>query len=227
MQLLFASDSANQDHRLRTLRMIALVVAALWAVSPRANAQLTGETGAHDPSTLIKDGSTYYYFATGPGIVSRSSANKIAWSAGPSVFAAPPVWTTQAVPGFGGIFWAPDVVFRNNQYYLYYAVSTFGSQVSAIGLTTSPTLNPAAANYGWSDRGAVIQSGNGSAYNTIDPSILQDATTGRMWMSFGSYWNGIYVTELDPATGKRINGSSAVNVAQNSSMEASALIQHG
>ena len=46
-------------------------------------------------------------------------------------------------------------------------------------------------------------------------------------MSFGSYWNGIYVTELDPATGKRINGSPAVNVAQNSSIEASALIQHG
>jgi autotransporter-associated beta strand protein len=72
----------------------------------------------------------------------------------------------------------------------------------------------------------VIQSNVGSPYNTIDPSILQDTTTGRMWMSFGSYWNGIYVTELDTATGKRKSGSSDVHVASSSSIEASALVQH-
>src|SRR5438067_211642 len=110
------------------VKTIALLMAALCAVSPSGKAQLTGELGAHDPSSIAKDGSRYYYFATGPGIVSRSSADKIAWSGGPSVFSTPPAWTTQAVPGFTNIFWAPDVVYRNNQYYLYYAVSTFGSQ---------------------------------------------------------------------------------------------------
>lgn len=203
------------------------MIAWLCAVAQSAGAQLTGVTTAHDPSSLAKDGATYYYFATGTGIVSRSSTDKVAWSAGPSVFGAPPAWTTQAVPGFGGVFWAPDVVHRNGQYYLYYAVSTFGSQVSAIGLATTATLNPAAANYGWTDHGVVVQSGNGSSYNTIDPSILQDNTTGRMWMSFGSYWNGIYVTELDPTTGKRKSGSPDIHVASNSSIEASALIQRG
>jgi hypothetical protein len=38
-----------------------------------------------------------------------------------------------------------------------------------------------------------------------------------MWMTFGSFWNGIYITELDPATGKRITPSSSLlNIARNS-----------
>ena len=167
-----------------------------------AFAQLSGTTGAHDPSDVIKDGNTYYYFATGQGIISRSSTNLTNWSAGPSVFSTQPSWTTTAVPGFTGFFWAPDVVFQNNLYYLYYAVSTFGSKVSAIGLATSPTLNPSAANYGWTDQGAVIQSNNSNNFNAIDPYILQD-TDGKMWMSYGSYNSGIYIAQLDPTTGKR------------------------
>jgi arabinan endo-1,5-alpha-L-arabinosidase len=213
----------------RRRRILALSAAVTAVTTAAARAQLTGETGAHDPSTLIKDGTKYYYFATGQGVVSRSSTNKTSWTAGPSVFGSPPAWTTSAVPGFAGTFWAPDVVFRNNQYYLYYSVSTWGSKTSAIGVATSPTLDPTSAGYGWTDQGAVIQSGNATNYNAIDPSIFHDSTTGRMWMSFGSYWNGIFVTELDPSTGKRLSGSPTINVASGpgTAVEASALVQHG
>jgi autotransporter-associated beta strand protein/T5SS/PEP-CTERM-associated repeat protein len=201
---------------------------SLLLVGParRAPAQLTGEVAAHDPSSVVKEGPTYYYFATGPGIVSRESTDRTAWSAGPSVFGAPPAWTTQAVPGFGGFFWAPDVIYLNGQYYLYYAVSTWGSKVSAIGVATSPTLNPAAPNYHWTDRGVVIQSGNATPYNAIDPSILRDSS-GRVWMSYGSYNNGIYVTQLDPTTGKRLAGAPLVNVTSGGAIEGSALVQRG
>jgi autotransporter-associated beta strand protein len=108
----------------------------------------------------------------------------------------------------------------NNQYYLYYAVSSFGSQISGIGLATSPTLNPSDSNYGWTDHGPVIESVNGSAYNTIDPSILQD-TDGKVWMSFGSFWNGIYLTQLNPTTGLRLSNATPTHLAFNSSIEAS------
>src|SRR6185295_12472084 len=101
---------------------------------------------AHDPSTVIKDGNTFYYYCTGgsSGLRTRSSTNLSAWSGGPTVFATPPSWVTTAVPNYGGNLWAPDIEYFGGQYHLYYAASSFGSQVSAIGMATSPTLNPSA-----------------------------------------------------------------------------------
>lgn len=188
---------------------------------------LRGFIDTHDPSTLIKCKNRYYMFYTGQGILSKSSSDKVFWSAGPPVFTSAPVWTTNAVPGFAGVFWAPDILFFNGQYHLYYAVSTFGSQVSAIGLATNPTLDPTDPTYSWSDQGIIIQSGNGSLYNTIDPSFLWDAA-GNLWMAFGSYWNGIYLVQLDPQTGLRIAPNSPTyRLAYNSSIEASYLWRRG
>ena len=162
------------------------------------------------------------------------------WSAGPSVFTTPPAWTTQHVSGFTGFFWAPDVVYFNGLYHLYYAASIFGTIDSGIGMATSPSLN----NPTWTDQGKVVASQavghtdsytDTTAYNAIDPSILMD-TTGKMWMSWGSYSSGIVVTQLNPTTGLRLNTSSldATLVANNapgggfgSSIEASSLVQHG
>ena len=170
-------------------------------------AALTGQLGAHDPSTLVKDGNKYYYFSTGSSasnpILSRTSTNLSSWSAGATVFSTKPAWTTSAVPSATN-FWAPEIKYFAGLYHLYYSVSSFGTQVSAIGLATSPTLNTAASNYAWTDQGAVIQSQQGSAYNTIDPSVFKD-TDGSMYMTFGSFWNGIYQVQLNPSTGKRVS----------------------
>lgn len=183
---------------------------------------LYGDFGAHDPSRLIKQGSSYSVFITSQGIVSKSSTDLRNWASSGAVFPnGPPSWTSNAVPGFTGFFWAPDVVFQNGQYYLYYACSTFGSQVSAIGLATAANvLGP------WTDQGPVIQSTNGSPYNTIDPCPLVD-TDGRMWLTFGSFWNGIYLVQLDPATGKRISPTSTTTQLAAGPVEASFLYKHG
>ncbi len=142
------------------------------------------------------------------------------------MFARAPSWTTNAVPQFDGTFWAPDIIYLNRQYCLYYAVSSWGSQVSAIGLVTNPTLDPADPAYLWTDHGIVIQSVSGSPYNTIDPSVTLDAA-GNPWMSFGSYWNGIYLVQLDPFTGMRISPASPTyRLAYNGSIEASCIFRH-
>ncbi len=186
---------------------------------------LRGYLEAHDPSTIIKCKDRYYTFHTGPGILSSSSADKLFWSAGPRVFGTPPAWTTGAVPGFQDTFWAPDILYFNSRYHLYYSVSTWGSQVSAIGLATNPTLDPADPGYLWTDQGIVIESGNGSAYNTIDPGVSWDAD-GNLWLVFGSYWMGIYLVQLDPATGLRISpDSKTYRLAWNNSIEAACIYQ--
>ncbi len=191
-----------------------------------------GVTSAHDPSTLqavsTPTGTEYLYFSTGQDILSRVSYNMETWQNGPSVFtnSTIPAWTSTAVPGFTGDFWAPDVAYFDGLYHLYYAVSTFGSQVSAIGMATNTTLNTLDfGTYDWVDQGEVIGSTNGSAYNTIDPSILVQSN-GSVWMSFGSFWNGIYLTQINPSTGKPLN-STVEQIAYNSSIEASYLYHQG
>jgi arabinan endo-1,5-alpha-L-arabinosidase len=220
--------------------MFAATVAAL-VISTAASAQLTGQTSAHDPSTLIHVGNKYVYFATGQGIVSRTSNDKLNWSAGASVFATPPSWTTSAVAGFTGSFWAPDVAFFNGKYHLYYSASSWGTIDSAIGVATSPSLTTPV----WTDLGKVVQSDaaweagpntDTTTFNAIDPSLYVDDSTGRVWMAFGSYSSGILVTEINAATGKRLNTSSldATLVANNtpgggwgSSIEGASLTKRG
>ena len=47
-------------------------------------------------------------------------------------------------------------------------------------------------------------------------------------MAFGSYWNGIYLVQLDPETGLRISANSPVTrLADHSSIEAACIIQEG
>jgi arabinan endo-1,5-alpha-L-arabinosidase len=207
---------------------LAAFLATLAFGSARAQTlPLRGYLAAHDPSTITKCKDRFYLFYTGQGILSKSSADKVFWTPGPAVFSSPPAWTTAAVPGFTGLFWAPDVLFFNNLYHLYYAVSTFGSQVSGIGLVTNPTLDPTDPSYHWTDQGPVITSTNGSPYNTIDPSFTWD-NSGNLWMAFGSYWTGIYLVQLDPTSGLRIAPNSPTyQLAYNSSIEASYLWRRG
>jgi len=204
----------------------ALPLFLLSLSTSAAPLELQGNLSAHDPSTIVKDGSEYWVFATGRGIISLHSTNLVMWQAGPTVFTNRPAWTTNAVPGFRGMFWAPDIVHLKDQYLLYYSVSTWGSQTSAIGLATSKSLDPANSNYGWTDRGLVIQSSPRDSYNTIDPSVTLD-NLGRLWLAFGSYWSGVKIVQLDPLTGKRIGTNSPIAaVGWKEAIEASCLYQH-
>ncbi len=190
----------------------------------------------HDPSTIVKDGGEYWYFSTGPGIVSRHSKDLATWTAGPPVFETPPAWAEEAVPGHRGYFWAPEVIYRQGKYHLYYSISTFGKNRSVIALATTPTLDPGSPKYHWTDEGPVIRSQPGDRYNAIDPAVLAD-TDNRLWMAFGSFWSGLKLVELDPASGKlkdpdarrtqRAPETSLHALAQAPEIEAAGLTFHG
>jgi len=192
---------------------------------------LRGSLGIHDPSTVIKCNGRYYLFGTHGGIFSKSSADRQYWISGPSVFGAQPSWTTSYAPNLDG-FWAPDVIYFNGQYHLYYSVSTFGTNMSAIGLATNPTLDPNAFGFHWTDQGPVIQSSPSVTYNAIDPSVTFDSSS-NLWMSFGSFFSGIQLIQLDSTTGLRNTTNTAVsslatdNAASGNPIEASYLYHHG
>jgi arabinan endo-1,5-alpha-L-arabinosidase len=155
--------------------------------------------GVHDPS-ILKERGTYYVFSTRDGIKIRCSADLTHWKQCGEVFSQLPSWAVNDVPGLKGL-WAPDVSFFNGRYHVYYSASTFGSNRSRIGLATNSTLNPASDGYRWVDEGEVIGSEASDDWNAIDPNVVLDAK-GTPWLSFGSFWSGIKLRKLNPATGK-------------------------
>jgi arabinan endo-1,5-alpha-L-arabinosidase len=116
------------------------------------------------------------------------------------VFESNPAWTREINPNLIDI-WAPDISFFDNQWHLYYAVSSFGSQNSAIGLATSATLNPKSPDYKWVDHGMVFRSHLGDPWNAIDPNLVLDEN-GEPWLAWGSFWQGIWMRKIDRVTGQ-------------------------
>ena len=57
--------------------------------------------------------------------------------------------------------WAGDINKIGDQYVLYYSVSAIGSQNSAIGVATSPTMEEGT----WTDLGEVIRTDGSQPYN--------------------------------------------------------------
>jgi len=187
---------------------------------------LRDEARVHDPSTIVKGKDEYWSFSTGPGISSRRSRDLVHWTKGPPVFSNVPAWT-KSVSDNRGYFWAPDVIQLTHGYFLYYSVSSFGKNTSAIGLATTPTLDPSGPNYGWEDRGVVMRSATNDNFNAIDPGVLLDGD-GLLWMAFGSFWAGIKLIELNPRTGLvRATNAPVHSLAWHDSIEAACLYHHG
>lgn len=181
------------------LRITALLLFCL-AVAPYAFAQ-SGQKKedtkipVHDP-VMIKQDDTYYLFATGRGIAVWSSKNRVNWERGVPVFAEAPKWVANVVPNFKNHIWAPDISYHNGQYYLYYSISAFGKNTSAIGVATNKTLHPNDPDFKWVDHGIVVQSVPGrDLWNAIDPNLVMDEK-GQPWLSFGSFWNGLKIVKL-------------------------------
>ncbi|WIV20209.1 glycoside hydrolase family 43 protein [Paenibacillus polygoni] len=163
--------------------------AAFWNV--------TGDTGVHDPS-IIKEGNSWYTFSTGQGIQVLKSDNGTQWYRVPQIFLTPPAWWKTYVPKqTTNDVWAPDIQEYNGRVWLYYSISSFGSNQSAIGLASASSIGAGQ----WRDDGLVLRTTTSDNYNAIDPNLVIDAS-GEPWLVFGSYWSGIKLTKIDKNTMK-------------------------
>lgn len=186
---------------LRRILCLVLVLAIPGLMVPAAVP--CAPTYAHDPQ-IIREGAYYYLFSTGQGIPVKRSRDLADWEALAPVFPTTPPWTRHEVPGFAGNMWAPSISRQGDTYFLYYSVSTFGSNASCIGLVTSATLDPSLPSSRWVDRGMVVSSKPGrDDWNAIDAGLVVD--TGGGWhLTFGSFWTGIKQMTLDPRSGKSL-----------------------
>lgn len=183
-----------------------LACAGLLAASPPEVLPLKGDIApVHDP-VVIRERDTYYVFSTGgrpgEGIVPiRTSQDMRTWTRSGFVLDSLPAWARTEIPKARNA-WAPDISHLNGRYHLYYSISSFGSRNSAIGLATARTLDAASPDYGWTDEGLVLRSyEEKDDWNAIDPNLFVEDDRS-VWLAWGSFWGGIKLRRVDPATGK-------------------------
>jgi arabinan endo-1,5-alpha-L-arabinosidase len=188
---------------------------------------------AHDP-TIIKAGPWWYEIITGD-IASRTylpikrSRDLVHWTDLGTVFQTAPAWVTAELGLTPGDFWAPDITFTHGEFRLYYAASSFGTNNSVIGLATARTLDPDSPDHGWVDHGMVTRTRAGvDPVNAIDPELAVDAAGGQ-WLAYGSFWDGISLRPVDPATGMLAAGGARRLIASRlgASIEGASISRRG
>ncbi len=151
------------------------------------------------------------------------------WTYVDDAFAGTPSWADP-----GAAVWAPEIVFANGRYFLYYAVTSaralYSGQAncgedSAIGVATSSSPTGP-----WADLGKPVvaprRHGAGCDFEaTIDPEVVT-ASDGSRFIYYGSYKGGLEVRTLS-ADGFTAPAASAVRVAVSDRYEGALVVPHG
>lgn len=176
------------------MKLLLNIILAVFLLNGISSAQ---SISVHDP-VMAKQNDVYYLYCTGRGISVWSSTDMKNWNREKPVFPEAPKWAIEAVKGFRGHIWAPDISFYKGKYYLYYSVSAFGKNTSCIGLATNKTLDPNDPDFEWIDHGKVIQSFPGKTnWNAIDPNLIV-ADDGTPYLTWGSFWDGLKLVKMNP-----------------------------
>ncbi len=190
-----------------------------------------GDTFADPVVIRGEDGRWYAYGTTDPlregehvfhKVPIAVSDDLVSWSYAGDALSGVPAY---AAPGAG--FWAPDVRYLDGRYVMYYTVTD--TRVSpdggdfAIGVATAPTPT---GPWTHSDTPVVAPRPGpfGGWWWTLDPSQFTDVD-GRRYLYFGSYFGGVWVTELS-ADGLRAVGTPT-RVAIDNRYEGGYVVRHG
>ena len=186
-----------------TMKKIRYTLAGAATVLALAMAQTTsaqiGKPYIHDPSTIAECDGKYYTFGTGGGgLISPDG-----WT-----------WESGAERPGGGA--APDVLKIGDRYLVIYGATgggLGGGHNGRILTMWNKTLDPKSPEFKYTTTIEVCSSDGMEDNDAIDPGMLLDPTTGRLWVSYGTYFGTIRLIELDPATGERVKGNVEQDIA--------------
>ncbi|MGQ3054563.1 MAG: glycoside hydrolase family 43 protein, partial [Roseateles sp.] len=176
--------------------------------------------GVHDPSVIRADGAFYVF---GSHLAAARTTDLMNWTKlADGVNDANPLFGNKVTSELAETLawaqtttlWAPDVTrLAGGQYAMYYNACKGDSPRSALGIAVADKVDGPYVN-----KRLLLKSGqwglpseDGTVYdatrhpNVVDPSVFAD-TTGRLWMVYGSYSGGIFIMQLDAATGLPASG---------------------
>lgn len=160
---------------------------------------LDGSPYIHDPSTIMECEGKFYTFGTGGGGLISDDG----WT-----------WCSGAVrPGRGA---APGVIKIGDRYLVAYGSTgggLGGGHSGRILTMWNKTLDPQSPDFEYSEAVVVASSDGVEDCDAIDPSLMLDPANGRLWLTYGTYFGFIRLVELDPKTGKRLEGNQPVDIA--------------
>ena len=187
----------NPTKHVLSLKFCFLMIAILSLAVPAL--ALNGQIGIHDPSTLMLCDGKWYTWGTGG--TALESDDGWTWRSG------------TRCPASGA---APDVIHVGDKYFQYISHGT---------MIWTKSLDPNSPDYGWQNggRGIFGMEEQGDFMNPIDPGAFLDPTTGKLWLTYGSYFGYTRVIELNPETGLRVDDKYH-DVAVN--CEATTMIYH-
>ena len=154
-----------------------------------------------DPDVWQGDDGNYYTFSTAGAKYSGGlgkflcSEDMVRWDTIPDY-----VWTLETLAQlkkYGDNIWAPQVVKIKDQWLMYVSCYTSESK-SAIAVLTldSETFPTGDGVHGpWSFHSVLTQSSVSKINDTIDPFVVEDPETGKVWMFFGGV-DKVYRVEL-------------------------------
>lgn len=180
------------------MKKILFILSILNCQFTTCDAQ-TGAPYIHDPSTIAECDGKYYTFGTGGGGLISDDG----WS-----------WHGGAERPGGGA--APDVLKIGDRYLCIYGATgggLGGGHNGRILTMWNKTLDPKSPDFKWTKAVEVCSSDGMEDQDAIDPSLLLDPTTGRLWVSYGTYFGTIRLIELDPKTGFRMKGNKEKDIA--------------
>ena len=177
-------------------KYLAAAAAALFSVTSLAQ---EGKPWIHDPSTKMECDGKYYTFGTGGGgLISEDGWN----------------WYPGAVRPGGGA--APDALKIGDKYLVAYSSTgggLGGGHAGRILTMWNKTLDPSSPDFAFTEPIEVASSQVDEDCDAIDAGLFMDPATGRLWVTYGTYFGFIRVVELDPLTGARVEGNEPVDIA--------------
>lgn len=174
-------------------------ILAVLAFATTATHAQTGAPYIHDPSTIAECDGKYYTFGTGGGGLISDDG----WS-----------WHGGAERPGGGA--APDVLKIGDRYLVIYGATgggLGGGHNGRILTMWNKTLDPKSPDFKYTTPIEVCASDGMEDQDAIDPGLLLDPTTGRLWACYGTYFGTIRLIELDPKTGERVKGNIEKDIA--------------
>jgi len=180
-----------------------LAAAALFTLglAGTATAQI-GQPLIHDPSTIVENNGKYYTFGTGGA--SLMSEDGWSWKGGNDVAQR---------PGGGA---APDAMKIGDRYLIAYGATgggLGGGHNGRILTMWNKTLDPKSPDFKYTTAVIVAYTDGYEDSDAIDPSLFLDPKTGRLWLTFGTYYGFSRIVELDPKTGFRVKSNKEVDIA--------------